>query len=41
MVSPAKPYLLDTNALLHWIRGKQIAENIDGQFISEQRHFGL
>ena len=32
MVSPAKPYLLDTNVLLHWIRGKQIAENIDGQF---------
>lgn len=32
MASPAKPFLLDTNLLLHWIRGKQIAENIDAQF---------
>lgn len=31
-MAPAKPYLLDTNVLLHWIRGKQVAENIDAQF---------
>ncbi len=28
----AATYLLDTNILLHWIRGSKIAENIDGQF---------
>jgi predicted nucleic acid-binding protein len=28
----AATYLLDTNILLHWIRGGKIAENIDGQF---------
>ena len=25
-------YLLDTNILLHWIRGNKVAENIEGQF---------
>jgi len=27
-----KPYLLDTNVLLHWIRGSQVAKNINTQF---------
>ena len=25
-------YLLDTNILLHWLRGSKVCETIDGQF---------
>src|SRR5438093_12712406 len=28
----SRTYLLDTGILLHWVRGKTVAENIDSQF---------
>ncbi len=31
-MAPAKTYLLDTNVLLHWVRGSTVAQNIDAQF---------
>ena len=31
-MASAKTYLLDTNVLLHWVRGSTVAQNIDAQF---------